>query len=119
MRSSARTFRIMEYIVVVWVLLLSFYWISIASVMDNTLLFFGVAILTFLIGCSYLFFLQRGNSLLKKGVLGGFLLLTPAASVATLFLAPQCVCNVIQLMDLLPQCIALLMAIILIFTRPV
>lgn len=119
MRSTARTFQIMEYIVVVWVLLLSFYWISIAGIMDNTLLFFGTAILTFLSGCGYLFFLQRGNPRAKKGVLVGFLLFTLTASVATLLLAPQCVCKIIQPIDLLPQCIAVLMAIILFFTRPV
>lgn len=119
MKSSLRTLKIMEYIVSAWVLLLSFYWVSIADLMQHPHLFFVFAILTFLIGIGFMFSSFREWHLVRKILSGSFILLTIIASVITLLLAPACECKTVQLIDLMPQAIACLMSVILLFTRPV
>lgn len=119
MKSSARTVRIMEYVVSAWVLLLSFYWISIAFLMEKPDVFFATGIATFLLGCIFFLLMLLDKWLLKKIVLLFFIAGTITASVLTLSLAPACTCNVIREIDLIPQGIGCLMALILLLTRVV
>ena len=119
MKSSARTLRIMEYIVSAWLLLLSFYWISIAFLMDKPDVFFAAGITTFLLGCTYFLLMLLEKLLLKKIVLFFFIAGTITVSGLALLFDPACTCNVIRELDLLPQGIGCLMAVVLLFTRAV
>lgn len=117
MKSSARTVKIMEYIVSAWLLLLSFYWVSIAELMGSPNLFFVFAMVTFLVGIVFLVSIIRELHVVRKILLSTFVLFTIIASCLTLFLAPACECKTVQLIDLMPQGIACLMSVILLFTR--
>lgn len=119
MKGSVRTVRIMEYVLSAWLLLLSFYWISIAELMETPGVFFAIAIGTFLLSCGYFLLMLLDKLKLKKILLVVFITGTIAASVCTIILAPACTCKIIQSVDLLPQGIACLMALVVLFTRVV